>query len=115
MRPFSMVYNFFDKKSSVGGIIQNQELAKELYTSVVGKFEKQKDTHLLNVFGAQILVNLADTQLISKFNKGFQFLLCVISIYSKYAWFVTFKDKKGITNINAFQNVLDESVHKPNI
>ena len=32
-----------------------------------------------------------------------------------YAWFVTFKDKKGITNINAFQNILDESVHKPNI
>ena len=55
MRPFSMVYKFFDKKSSAGGIIQNQELAKEWYTSVVGKFEKQKDTHLLNVFGAQIL------------------------------------------------------------
>ena len=32
-----------------------------------------------------------------------------------YAWFVTFKDKNGITNINAFQNILDESVHKPNI
>ena len=29
MRPFSMVYKFFDKKSSAGGIIQNQELAKE--------------------------------------------------------------------------------------
>ena len=35
-------------------------------------------------------------QLISKFNKGFRFLLCVIDIYSKYAWFVPLKDKKGV-------------------
>ena len=33
-------------------------------------------------------------QLISKFNKALKFLLCVINIYSKYAWFVPLKDKK---------------------
>ena len=42
-------------------------------------------------------------QLISKFNKGFRFLLCVIDIYSKYAWATPLKDQKGITVINAFQ------------
>ena len=31
-------------------------------------------------------------QLISKFNKGFRFLLCDIDIFSKYAWVVTLKD-----------------------
>ena len=36
-------------------------------------------------------------QLISTFNKGFIFLLCVIDIYSKYAWVTPLKDKKGIT------------------
>ena len=41
-------------------------------------------------------------QLISKFNKGFRFLLCVVDIFSKYAWVVPLKDKKGITNANAF-------------
>ena len=35
-------------------------------------------------------------QLISKFNKGFRFLLCVIDIFRKYAWVVPLKDKKGI-------------------
>ena len=39
-------------------------------------------------------------QLISKFNKGFRFLLCVIDIFSKYAWVVHLKDKKGITITN---------------
>ena len=53
-------------------------------------------------------------QLISKFNKGFRFLLCVIDIFSKYAWVVPLKDKKGITITNAFQNILKESNRKPN-
>ena len=41
-------------------------------------------------------------QLISKSNKGFRFLLCVIDIYSKYARVIPLKDKKGITITNAF-------------
>ena len=53
-------------------------------------------------------------QLISKFKKGFRFLLCVIDIYRKYAWIIPLKDQNGITITNAFQNILDESNHKPN-
>ena len=53
-------------------------------------------------------------QLISKFHKGIRFLLRVIDIYSKYAWVIPLKDKRGITITNAFQKVLDESGRKPN-
>ena len=53
-------------------------------------------------------------QLINKFNGGFKFLLCVIDIFSKYAWVVPLKDKKGITFTNAFQKILKESNRKPN-
>ena len=53
-------------------------------------------------------------QLISKFNKGFRFLLCVIDIFSKYAWVVPLKDKKGASIVNAFQKILKESDRKPN-
>ena len=42
-------------------------------------------------------------QLISKFNIGFRFLLCVIDVFSKYAWVVPLKDKKGVSIVNAFQ------------
>ena len=66
--------------------------------------------------------DLADMQLISKFNKGFRFLLCVIDIFTKYAWVVSLKDKEGVSIVNAFQNILKESNrrqsqskgHKPN-
>ena len=53
-------------------------------------------------------------QLLSKFNKGFRFLLCVIDIFSKYAWVVPLKDKKDIIIVNAFKQILKESNRKPN-
>ena len=53
-------------------------------------------------------------QIISKFNKGFKFSLCVIDIYSKYAWVVPLKDKKGVSIVNAFQSILKKSSRKPN-
>ena len=53
-------------------------------------------------------------QLISKFNKGFRFLLCVIDIFNKHAWVVPLKDKKGASIANAFQKILDKSARKPN-
>ena len=53
-------------------------------------------------------------QLISKFNKGFRFLLCVIDIFSKYAWVVPLKDKKGVSIVNVFQKILGDSNRKPN-
>ena len=54
-------------------------------------------------------VDLAEMQLISKYNKGIRYLLCVIDVLSKYAWVVPLKDKKGITITNAFQSILKKS------
>ena len=52
-------------------------------------------------------------QLISKFNKGFRFLLCGIDIFSRYAWIVPLKDKKGSGIVDAFQKILKQSARKP--
>ena len=53
-------------------------------------------------------------QLISKFNKRFRFLLCVIDIFGKYAWVFPLKDKNGTSIANAFPKILDKSECKPN-
>ena len=53
-------------------------------------------------------------QLISKFNKGFRFLLCLIDIYGKYALVIPLEDKKGTTVTKAFQKILNEQKRKPN-
>ena len=53
-------------------------------------------------------------QLISKHNKGIRYLLCVIDLFSKCAWVVPLKDKKGVNIVNAFQSILDKSKRQPN-
>ena len=75
-------------------------------------FKKEKFILLLkdNVWGA----DLADMQLISKHNKGIRYLLCVIDLFSKYAWVVPLKYKKGVSIVNAFQKIVDSSKGKPN-
>ena len=63
-----------------------------------------------NICGA----DLADMKLISKYNKGVRFLLCVIDVFSKYACIVPLKGKKGVSIAGAFQQTLKESNRKPN-
>ena len=53
--------------------------------------------------------DLAAMQLISRFNKGIRFLLCVIDIFSKYAWVILSKDKKGITITNVFKRIKSQT------
>ena len=122
-----MVCKFFDKKPSASGvnvyannkIKQNQspltlathQLSEKLHKPIIRTFKRRtiysefKD----NIWGA----DLADMQLMNKFNNGFRFSLCVIDIFSKYAWVVTLKDKKGITITNVFRKILKGSNRKP--
>ena len=53
-------------------------------------------------------------QLISRYNKGIRFLLYVIDIFSKYAWVVPLKDKRGVSIVTAFQSILKQSNREPN-
>ena len=122
-----MVYKFFDSKvaspdkKSVGSgakrvntkiTPQNQQLAEELHKTIIRKLKKRKVYSAFkdNIWGA----DLADMQLLSKYNKGIRFLLCVIEIFSKYACVVPLKDKIGISIAKAFQGILKQSNRKPN-
>ena len=66
--------------------LATRQLAEELHKPIIRKFNKRKVQSLFidNIWCA----DLADMQLISKFSKEFRFLLCVIEIYSKYAWVI---------------------------
>ena len=112
-----MVYNFFDKKSSESGLkenqgnfLQNSQLASELHKPILRKCKKRK---VYSSFKDNICrVNLADMQLISKRNKGMRSLLCVIDLFSKYAWVVPLKYKRGVSIVSAFQSILKNSKRK---
>ena len=99
-------------KSDIKSIPQNEQLAEELHIPIIKKFKKRKVYSAFkdNIWGA----DLGDMQLIRKFNKEFRFLLCVIDIFSKFAWVAPLKDKKDVSIVNAFENILDDSKRKPN-
>ena len=104
----SMHYKFFDKKTSGSGIknenMSDQQLAEELGKPIIRNFKKRKvhSSFIDNTWGA----DLADMELISKFNKGICFLLWIIDVCSKDAWAIPLKDKNGITITNVFQKNL---------
>ena len=108
----SMVYMFFDKKSTRGGIASSSILANELHKPVIKKFNKRKVYSQFkdNIWG----VDLADMQSLSRKNKGIKYLLCVIDLYSKYTFVIPLKDKKGISIVNAFDKIIKQSNRKPN-
>ena len=83
----------------------------ELNKPIIRKFTKIKvdPPFIDNIWGA----DLADMQLISKFDKEVCFLLCGIDLFSKYVWVAPLKDKRGITITTIFQKILNESNRKP--
>ena len=105
----STVYKFFDKKSKGSGITNesNYQLANELRKPIIKKFKKRKvySSFRDNIWGG----DLADMQSLSKYNK---YLLCAIDLFSKFAWVVPIKDKKGTSIVNAFKKII--SGRKPN-
>ena len=97
----SMVYNFFDKRSIGSGITEpNYQLAEELHKPIIRKFKKRKvySSFRDNIWG----VDLANMESLSKYNKGIKYLLCALDLFSKCAWVVPIKDKKGISIVNGF-------------
>ena len=106
-----MVYKFFDKKSTGSGINTTKPsssiLADELHKPIIKKFDKRKVYSQFkdNIWG----VDLADMQLLSKKYKGIKYLLCTIDLYSKYAFAIPLKDKKGISIVNAFNKITKQS------
>ena len=128
----SMVYKFFDKKATAdpsakhvmgSGIKKDTTkssslkhssliLADELHKPVIKQFNKRKIYSQFkdNIWG----VGLAGTKLLSKQNKDIKYLLCVIDLFSKYAFCLTLKDKKGFSVTNGFNKIIKQSGRKPN-
>ena len=108
----SMVYKFFDIKSKGSGIASSSILADERHKLVIKKFNKRKVYSQIkdNIWG----VDLADMQSLNRKNKDIKYLLCAIDLYSKYAFVISLKDKKGISIVNAFNKIIKQCNRKPN-
>ena len=108
----AMVYKFFEKKIQMGQGNWNEELAEELHKQVRHSFPRR---HVIaysidDIWGA----DLVDMREWKKQNKGFNHLLTVIDVLSKYAWGVGLKDKRGETVTAALSSIIKKTSRKPN-
>ena len=87
-------------------------LDDELHKPIIRIFNKRKVYSQFkdNIWG----VDLADMQSLSKKNKDIKYLLCAIDLYSKYAFVIPLKNKKGISIVNAFNKIIKQSNRKSN-
>ena len=99
-------------KRSGKGTGNNKILAEELHKPVIKNFNKRNVYSQFrdNIWG----VDLADMQSLSKKIKGIKYLLCAIDLFSKYAFVIPLKDKKGISIVNAFNRIIKQSNRRPN-
>ena len=106
-----MAYKVFDKKIGSGARV-NEQLVEELYKPVIKKVKRWR---VYVRFKDNIWhVDLAEMESLSSKNRGVKYLLCVIDVFTKYAWVKSLKDKKGKTVLNAFTKIVNESYRKPN-
>lgn len=70
----------------------------------------QRNRVIVGGIDEQFQADLLDLQSLSKFNNGFKYLLTCIDIFSKYAWAIPLKDKKGSSVVKGFQKIFQERV-----
>ena len=83
----SMVYKFSNERTKGSGItnkenlVVNTQLVEEFHKPIIKNFKRRKVYFSFkdNIWG----VDLADMQLISKYNKGIRYILCVIDLFSR--------------------------------
>ena len=93
----SMVYKFFDNKTRSRANL-NDQLAEESHKPVIKKLKRRK---VYAIFKDNIwATDLAEMESLSSKNKNVKYLLCVIDVFTKYAWVKTLRDKKGKTVLN---------------
>ena len=119
----SMAYKFFDKNSTSSGFKKLKNMARnssiladERHKPIIRKLKKRKVYSQFkdNIWGGGGRVELADMKSLSRKNKSIKYLLCAIDLYSKYAFVIPLKDKKGISIVNAFNKIIKQSNTKPN-
>ena len=89
----------------------SNELANELHKPIRRKFPKRK------VFAKNVddiwAADLVEMGKLSKFNKGYKYLLTVIDVFSKYGWIIALKNKTGDSVASALRLIFKQDGRKP--
>ena len=103
-----LVKNIIRSKRKLGLGVENHNkiLSEELHKPKRKNYTRRKIivNHINEIFAA----DLVEMQKFAKLNKGYRYLLTCIDIFSKFAWVIPLKDKKGITIKNALEKIFNK-------
>ena len=87
------------------------QFSKEIHRRVVKKFprRKVKVTGIDNVWS----MDLADMNSLMKYNDQYRYILCVIDVFSKFAWSIPLKNKTAASILNAVKSIVESSGRTP--
>ena len=101
-------YTAIKSKKTLGLGVENYNkiLSEELHKPKRKNYPRRRIivNHIDEIFAA----DLVEMQKFAKLNKGYRYLLTCIDIFSKFAWVIPLKDKKGITIKNALQKIFNK-------
>ena len=94
------------QKLGLGVENHNKILSEEVHKSKRKNYPRRKIivSHIDEIFAS----DLVEMQKFAKLNKGYRYLLTCIGIFSKFAWVIHLKDKRGITIKNALEKIFNE-------
>ena len=103
-----LVKNIIKSKRKLGLGVEdhNKILSEELHKAKRKNYPRRRIivNHINEIFAA----DLVEMQKFSKLNRGYRYLLTCIDIFSKFAWVIPLKDKKGITIKNALEKIFNK-------
>jgi hypothetical protein len=91
--------------------MSKQTFASEIHHRVIKKFPRRQVyvPGIDNVWSADLM----DMKAFMKYNNNFRYALCVIDVFSKYAWCIALKNKDASSVLNAFQSIITSSKRSP--
>ena len=88
-----------------------EEFADEIHHHVKRKFKRRKVivTGLDEIWG----MDLASMESFASYNNGYKYILCIIDVFSKFAWCIPLKNKTAASILTAVKDVVSESKRQP--
>ena len=103
-----LVKNIIRSKKKLGLGVENHNkiLSEELHKAKRKNFPRRRI--IVNNINEIFAADLVEMQKFAKLNKGYRYLLTCIDIFSKFAWVIPLKDKRGITIKNALEKIFNK-------
>ena len=85
--------------------------ASEIHKRAVKKFRRRKV--IVQKIDEIWALDLASLESLANYNDGYKYMLCVIDVFSKFAWAVPLKNKTAATVLTAIQSIVKKSKRIP--